>query len=718
MRASPMQFVRALDGAVQFRIPIYQRKYSWEKKECKRLFDDILEAGKNIDSESHFFGSIVYTSLQHHSASVQEMVVIDGQQRLTSVMLLLSAYCRAIENKALKNISTEAIKGKYLVNTFEKDEERQQKLILTKADAETFKMVLDGGDINNIVAPSKNILDNFAYFQKRIKNLDDDELESLYQGIGKLTHVDIVLTEGQDNPQVIFDSLNSTGKDLTEADKIRNLLLMGLGNEEQTRLYTEFWSPMEKRITARDDDEFDEFMQDFLTVKQTQIPIKKEVYTKYKEYFLEKDRDNAACVEELNYFSKLYSTIAIGTAEDDEIKEALWFLNKLRVTVSYPFLLQVFADLEKQIILKEDILEILELIQSYIFRRQICGGLTSGHGDFFAKLYDQIEKDDRQKYVESTKAGFQSLEGKYRLPSDDDFTKHLLIADMYQGKVKDYPLLKMENFSRTKEKVGILNFPTVTIEHILPQNPNLSEDWQKELGENWKEIQRLDINRLGNLTITQLNSELSDLPFKIKKEKAFNNTIYKLSEDLKNFERWDRDAIEERTQNMTKLALDVWKHPKLSDEIMKKYRDDENEEEMDPEPDESWESIRKMANPKAIELQDEVIKQVVEKFDCYYEPEKTALKFYTKERKQFRDLFMVMSGRKTICRIAFRIDPSTYEDKHENKIDKVKGWWFRHEVKDPKRNERRMRVNEDDIPLVLEQLEHAYNVTKNELNYR
>jgi len=139
---------------------------------------------------------------------------------------------------------------------------------------------------------------------------------------------------------------------------------------------------------------------------------------------------------------------------------------------------------------------------------------------------------------------------------------------------------------------------------------------------------------------------------------------------------------------------------------------------MDPEPDESWESIRKMANPKAIELQDEVIKQVVEKFDCYYEPDKTALKFYTKERKQFRDLFMVMSGRKTICRIAFRIDPSTYEDKHENKIDKVKGWWFRHEAKDPKRNERRMRVNEDDIPLVLEQLEHAYNVTKNELNYR
>ena len=724
MKATEENFVRFLEGSVQFRIPIYQRKYSWTTKHCEKLFDDIIKAGKN-SSDVHFFGSIVYVSEQFQKSAVQHMTVIDGQQRLTTVMLLLFSFSKIIENKDIE-ITTNQIRNNYLFNTDQKVPENKLKLILTRSDRETLNSVLEEKPLPN--SPSKNILDNFEYFEKKIKNLENGYVKELWEGIRKLKIVDIMLTTPDDNPQLIFESLNSTGLGLSQTDLIRNFLLMGLERTEQETLYTKFWMPMEKRITeSKKEDEFDEFLQDFLTVKQIDIPIKREVYDKYKEYFHEENKDNFSCVEELEYYSKFYQILALEVTDDQQIKEAVSNINKLRVTVTYPLLLQVFSDEAKGVITKDDVLEIMELIQSYIFRRQIVVQMTSGHGRIFATLYDRIDKGDRQRYVESVKAGLQIQTGKYRFPSDEEFLSHLLVADMYNVKGNIYPLLKLENFKRKKEKVGILDSPPVTIEHILPQNPNLLEDWRNELGDEWKLVQKEKVNRLGNLTITELNSEYSDSSFQIKKEKGYDNSIYHLSGELKHLEHWNGDEIDKRTTNLADLALEVWKHPKLPDEILDKYRDADEEEEVDdeePDLEDTWEYKCKLATEKSIKVQDELIKKIDERFDCIHASQKDHLMFYTKEPMGFPNLFMVMSCRKDFTRIAFRVNPETYvesdvkDEKGKPKITSLKStYWYRNR-KDIGKAERRMRVYEDDIPLALEQLEHAYKTTRDYDNYK
>ena len=287
MKASEISLSQFLGGVRQFRIPIYQRKYSWKVAQCERLFEDIIKAGTSI-SPSHFFGSIVYVTDSDGTATitgVDHWLVIDGQQRLTTIMLLLHALETAAKNtnQVIKNVKETKIRNTFLTNPEEEGED-VRKLVLTEPDKDTLYNILDGMPIPNIY--SERIVENMEYFKDKI-NQSSANLDEIYAGILKLKIVAVALTPPEDDPQLIFESLNSTGLDLSQADLIRNFLLMKLDVVEQEELYKKFWYPMEEKITSEKTSDFDRFMKDFLTVVQIDIPNERDVYMKFKEYFLE-----------------------------------------------------------------------------------------------------------------------------------------------------------------------------------------------------------------------------------------------------------------------------------------------------------------------------------------------------------------------------------------------------------------------------------------------
>ena len=327
----------------QFLVPVYQRRYSWKPSNCKTLLRDIRKTGSDTEIPDHFLGTIVCILAEDYAVSgVTKLSVIDGQQRLTTLLLLLSALEKLLETKPSESLTKEDLTS--MLSNPTKKGDLKRKLILTQKDDQTLNQVLDGIQLTEPF--SKNIKDNYSYFLKELGQ-PSVNLEHIILGIRKLKVVIITLKEKEDDPQKIFESLNATGVDLTPAEQIKNFLLMGLSQKKQEDLYKKYWLPMEDKITSH----FDDFMKDFLTMKRIDIPSTKAVYSTFKEYFYDPDEknDNAKCVEELLYYSQFYEIIALQKTQDKEILDAVTSFGTfaLRSTVVYPFLLQVFSDQEQ-----------------------------------------------------------------------------------------------------------------------------------------------------------------------------------------------------------------------------------------------------------------------------------------------------------------------------------------------------------------------------------
>lgn len=563
MRADETNLLKFLNGPKQFIIPIYQRTYSWTQTECKQLWNDIIKAGKDPSISGHFIGSIVYVEKGLYQISaVPKFLVIDGQQRLATIALLLSALCKAIDtNEAPLEMSSDKVKSYYLLNDKE-SEELRYKLVLTKSDKDTLFKIVGHKELTD--EDALRLKDNYDFFREQINSSD---LNVVYQGIAKLILIDVSLDRERDNPQLIFESLNSTGLELTQADLVRNYILMGLEKNEQELLYTDYWYPMEKNFGhAEYSDLFDRFMRDYLTIKTGKIPKIKDVYSAFKSY-AQSFASMKDLVEEIYKYSKYFVNIALEREEDKEIKEAIADINTLKVDVSYPFLLQVYEDYSQQIIAKEDLLQILRYIESYVFRRSICGIPTNSLNKTFANLYKEIQQEN---YLESFVAKMLLKDSYRRFPRDKEFKEQLIIKDVYNLRIRNYLLDKLENHER-KEKVIIEEY---TIEHIMPQNENLSKEWRQELGENWEDIQDEYLHTIGNLTLTGYNSELSDRPFKEKRDMqgGFADSPIRLNRTIAHLESWDEREIIKRAKELTDLAASLWKCPNLDKESISKYK--------------------------------------------------------------------------------------------------------------------------------------------------
>jgi len=573
MEATQAQLLSLLDGKKQFTIPIYQRTYSWQLKQCQQLFLDIERIGNDESELSHFIGSIVYFKPGTSPVtSVPELLVIDGQQRLTTVSLLLLALTHFLKEHpdfTLEDETWEEIQETYLINKHRKDDSRF-KLLLTRKDKTTYTNLVDEMEMTS--NHSKKVLENYNFFKGKIHK---ENALAVYHGIKKLIIVDVILERDKDNPQLIFESLNSTGLDLSQADLIRNYILMGQPMDKQNDLYERYWFPMEQSF-GENIGSLAWFIRDYLTMKEASIPRIDQVYEVYKKFLGSKNgfKSVEEAVKSLHRYAKYYVRIALLKEEDPAIAKKLKEITKLKIDTSYPFLLAVYGDFEDEQINKEEFIEIIGMVSNYVFRRAICGIPTNSLNKTFATLYKRIK---RETYLESVKAAFILMDGYRRFPSDTEFSKELQIKDVYNFRSRNYLLESLENHNR-KELVNAENY---TIEHILPQNQNVSIQWQNELGEDWERTKAKYLHSLGNLSLTGYNSELSDRPFSDKKTipGGFDSSPLFLNESGRAEAKWNEEAILRRASKLANRACLVWKEPKLPEDKLNLYREPEEVKE-------------------------------------------------------------------------------------------------------------------------------------------
>lgn len=568
LKANATKLLGFLHKASQFVIPIYQRNYSWDEKQCQQLWEDILRVGSNSDIGVHFIGSIVYVEGGQSQVTLQApLLVIDGQQRLTTISLILEALARAVgDSEPVEGFSAEKIRHNYLTNSLEKDE-RFYKLVLSDTDKDTLKALIKGNDYP--LSASIKIRENFDYFAEQIK-LNGKDIANICNGLAKLMIVDISLERNQDNPQLIFESMNSTGKALSQADLIRNFILMGLEPELQNSLYAQYWRPMELEFGQEAyGDEFDAFMRHYLTIKTGDVPRVSEVYEAFKEYSTKFDKEDGVTdlVAEIRKYSKYFVAMALGGETNPALKPLFKdLIQDLNYSVAYPLLLELYEDYDTGTLNEKDFGTAIKLVESYVFRRSICEIPTNSMNKTFAEFSRYLVKND---YLNSIYAHFYSLPSYRRFPSNEEFQLAFETKDLYNIYSRAYWLRKMENFGK-KELVAVENY---TIEHILPQNPNLSAEWKNDLGNNWEEIQAKYLHTLGNLTLTGYNSEYSDKPFKEKKSMkgGFLQSPLTLNEKVREAKVWNESAILERAAFLSKRAIEIWPRFEVDAGTLKKF---------------------------------------------------------------------------------------------------------------------------------------------------
>lgn len=556
MNAQDLPLTQLLDGAKQFIVPIFQRDYSWGTRHCQQLWNDILRVGADPAARAHFLGSVVYIAAEDNQAAIPRWLVIDGQQRLTTMTLLLTALRDRLKTYPVDDEvlpSAEEVEDRFLRNRHGKGE-RRSKLMLRRADNEALAALLDG---QAPAEAAETVRENYSFFQER---LADADLAQVYAGVAKLVIVDVSLTRGHDDPQMIFESLNSTGLDLTQADLIRNFVLMRLDDELQTRLYDDYWRPIEVQFGNRYRSEFDKFCRDFLVLKLR--PSKQlradEIYHHFRSYFHAESATSSveAILAELRRFAGYYVRFSLGKESDAHLAEPARRLREL-VEVASPLMLRLHdCHARSGTLDAKAFREAIELLESYVFRRSACDMQTRSLYQIFAGIAYKIRD---AAPMQSLKVALYRGGRKRRFPSDTEFCDALTTRDVYAMRTCAYLLDRLENDS--KEKIDTSAF---SIEHVLPQSENLLPAWREMLGAEWKRVQETWLHRLGNLTLSGYNSEYSDRAFEEKKTMArgFNDSPLRLNRFIREQSRWTAAEIEVRGKVLAQQAVKVW--PALS----------------------------------------------------------------------------------------------------------------------------------------------------------
>lgn len=502
MRGSECRLIEYMDGSKKrFIIPVYQRNYDWKTENCKQLYDDLVKVVKN-HRNSHFFGSIV--SVYEPSGRNTEFLVIDGQQRLTTVSLLLLAMYNLIskgivsaEDKTLDN----QIYDDFLVDKYQPKETRI-KLKPIKNDREAFDKLFD--DEDEYIRDS-NLTTNYNYFYDRIQK-QEVTVDELFDAICKLEIINITLNN-DDNPQLIFESLNSTGLDLSEGDKIRNYILMGLSANEQNEYYEKYWNKIE--ICTKYD--VSSFVRDYLSIKQQAIPSQMKVYINFKEFVENTNIETEELLKDMLAYAKRYQVLLNGNSINKVLNACIYRLNRLETTVTRPFFLEVLRLFDENKLNIDDITNIFLTTENYLFRRNICDLPTNALNKIFLMLHREIVRYDGtdNDYLNKFKYTLLAKKDRARFPNDDEFARSFTERQIYlmNSKNKIYIMERLENFGTYEDKdvYGHCDNGTYTIEHIMPQH--LTPLWQKELGENYEIIHEEWLHRIANLTLTAYNSK-------------------------------------------------------------------------------------------------------------------------------------------------------------------------------------------------------------------
>lgn len=555
MKAIDRPFTKIINGTTQFVIPVFQRDYSWTEGHCEQLWKDVRRIASDPAERGHFLGSFVYVSTGDSSAGFTRWLLIDGQQRLTTLTLLITALRDHIEDIGWTG-SEHGPTGKrldaYFLKNVQEDGERLHKLVLRRHDQATLRALLDRAEVPATI--SERIRDNYDYFRERLLEADP---EAVYQGIGRLVVVDVTLDRGIDDPQLIFESLNSTGLDLSQSDLIRNFILMRLPEREQTRLYETYWSKIESLFRGSER-MFDAFVRDYIALRTQASKQEKadEIYFAFRREFGSIGSDPASLdglLQDLLRFARYHAAFSIAADAPPELREPLARLRRL-VDVPATLVMRLFEcqDVHRTLSIGQ-FAEALGLIESYVFRRAICGEQTRGYWQVFANLAYRVSSD---RPLESLQVGLARLADSYRFPDDDEFRKALEERDIYHKRVCFDLLDRLENHG-SKEMSDTSKY---SIEHIMPQNEKLPAEWRQMLGEGWQEVQREWLHRLGNLTLTGYNSTYSDRPFDEKKTipGGFSESSVRLNKYVREQSVWTSREMKARGEELASRALGIW----------------------------------------------------------------------------------------------------------------------------------------------------------------
>lgn len=554
------------NNKTRFVIPVYQRNYDWNQAQCQQLFADILAAGNNDSMNAHFIGSIVFVHDDVYSTSrMKELVIIDGQQRLTTLTLIYIALYKLAQTLGNAELEQEILET-YLINKFA-DEEEKLKLKPTENNAGAYQYLMRNHEGEAFKGYSK-LINNFEFFKSK---LNSDNYETVLKGLAKLRFVEISLDRERDNPQRIFESLNSTGLELSQADLIRNYILMGLKVKDQERIYANYWAVIEEKARNIDSNEnkVSDFIRDYLTLKNKRIPTKNKVYDEFKIKQPAGDlADLEESLQEIKKFALHYHKLVNPSQEPDQaIRQQLEYINRLEINVAYPFLLPVLDDYQNKIIDKHQLIEVLALVQNFVFRRFILGLPTNALNKIFMSLYDKVEVNN---YVSSIQNALVSRSGSQRFPRDKEIAEALRIKDVYTIKTKNrvYLLDRLENHGNN-EPVLIDGNGNITTEHIFPQNPDAK--WKAQLSaDDYKQMQEIYLNTLANLTLSGNNGQLGNKTFADKRDmpdSGYKASRFWLNKYLAEQAQWGMSELEQRYALLLQRFFAVWPFPELDETI-------------------------------------------------------------------------------------------------------------------------------------------------------
>lgn len=540
-----------------FIIPVYQRNYAWKTENCKQLFDDLVKVIKD-NRKSHFFGSIVSTCEQEGLTTLCS--IIDGQQRLTTVSLIFLAIYNLVSKGILKsqnNYIGEQIYEMFLINKFQPEETRI-KLKPVKNDRIAFARLLD--DEDDCIEAS-NITSNYNYFKERIKK-EEITIDELFNAISRLEIINIDLRLPDDNPQLIFESLNSTGLDLSEGDKIRNFILMNLPADKQEQYYDKYWN----RIEVYTNYDVSLFVRDYLSIKQFTTPAQRKIYADFKEFVESASLEIVDLLEDMLKYAKRYEVLLKCNSSSKTLNNCIYRLNRLETTVTRPFLLDILRLYDDEKLSMDDLEEIFSIVESYIFRRNICGIATNSLNKIFLLLHKEIIRYDGtdKNYVEKFKYALCSKKESARFPDNREFKKEFMERSIYQmSKNRIYVLERLENFGTLETKNVYENYTAgeYSIEHIMPQR--LTPSWEKALGDDYEEIHETWLHRAANLTLTAYNSKYSNMSFQEKKtmENGLEDSGFRMNTYIAKKDKWTLAELEERSEYLGRRALEIWPMP-------------------------------------------------------------------------------------------------------------------------------------------------------------
>ena len=556
MKASERKITKLFsESDTVFSIPVYQRDYNWQEKQCQRLFKDILQTGKNEKVSSYFLGSIVYIHDGIYGVGEKEFHVIDGQQRMTTLTLLFLAIYFKLKGTILAK-DADKIYNQYVVNPYS---EKEIKLKLLPPEENLYILnKISHNKFNELEAfQDRNMLKNYLFFEKELENLSFDDMKHLSNGIEKLIYIDIALEKGKDDPQKIFESLNSTGLDLSQGDLIRNYILMDLERGEQNRIYKEIWIPIENNCKVSDGSEItsyvSDFIRDYLTLKTEKISSKPKVFETFKAYY---EKENDEKLEDMKKYSEAYSYIIKPSLEKDrDIQRELDYLKSLDKTVINTFLIGILKDYKDNILEKDELVNILILLQSYLWRRYITEKPTNALNKIFQGMYGKISRSGN--YYENLVDVLMAED----FPTDEELESALKLKNVYKDKEKlNYVFKKLENYNHNE----LIDFENekITIEHIFPQKPNKA--WKENYSDNELEQMISFKDTISNLTLTGSNSNLSNKAFHEKRDDevhGYKNSKLYMNKYLGRLEEWNLLSMEARFESLYDDIIKIWKRP-------------------------------------------------------------------------------------------------------------------------------------------------------------